>query len=620
MLTRARIAEPNTDGALLGWTLPAILDYVCSHRPNPCALNQRVDGRWQAISTQAYRQQADEIAAALESFGYGNGDRAALWMRSDATFVIADMGTLVAGLVNVPIYPSSDPAAVAFILSETAAKVLFVNDIETLERLTDRLATLDELCHVVVTDGEPNSQLLGALQVLGLEELRRIGRARLDADAPLPERLRSSVNHRDLATIIYTSGTTGRPKGVMLSHENLSSNGLTSFSELPAGPTTDSFVSFLPLAHVFQRSSHYAFVFQGGPIYFCEPTELIETLRETRPTIVVTVPRVLERVYERIRFTGAELRGVKRLLYRWALKTAERFELGKSPGVLRAIEHRIVDVIVFRKWREALGGRIRYLICGGAPLEPSLANFFAAIGMIPLQGYGLTETSPVITFNRAHRNRAGVVGEPLPGVEVRLADDGEVCARGPNVTMGYYLRADATAAAIDDEGWFHTGDIGEFDDDGFLRITDRRDNLFKLSTGRYVTPQPLETRLTAEPLICETVVVGAGRKYAAALIFTTAELVEKWARLNGLPSETPVDDLAQHPRLLARFQQLVDRANRGMPEWSRIQRFTVLLAELSTENQLLTPTLKVRRRKLHDVFANRIESLYEPDPPHIESP
>ncbi|MEE2887267.1 MAG: long-chain fatty acid--CoA ligase [Planctomycetota bacterium] len=609
----------NPKGPVLGWNLPAILDDACTRRPNPRALNQRKDDGWHAISSLEFQSAANQIAAGLSSLGFERGDRVAMLMRSDAIFAITDMGCLIAGLIDVPIYPSTEPSTCRFLLDETESGLLFVSDATMLEPVAEHLHGLDTLRYVVLTDHPRGSALptvLDPIEILDLESLQDRGRLLLEDKPDLPTKQRADIKPSDLATIIYTSGTTGRPKGVMLTHENLSSNGLTGFAELHDvhESTSETFISFLPLAHVFQRSLHYSFVHNGGPIYFCDPTEIGELLQDVRPTIFATVPRVLERLQERVRFTGAQLTGFSRLVFRWALGLASRFQLGDPPRGLYGLQMRLADKLVFSKWRAATGGRIRYIICGGAPLDPSITNFFAAAGMMPLQGYGLTETSPVITFNRPHNNRSGTVGEPLPGVEVRLGDDGEVMARGPNVMQGYYLRPEETTAVLDEEGWFRTGDLGEFDQHGHLHITDRKDNLFKLSTGKYVTPQPLETRLMAESLVGEAVVIGAGHKFAAVLIFPNQDNLRTWAALHDLDTSIGPEDLIKEPRVLARYQRLVDHANRGIPEWSTIKCFRLVLADLSIDNQLLTPTLKIRRRKLHEVFADEIELLYSTAP------
>ena len=601
---------------ILGWTLPALLDDVCRHRPSPNALNHCVAGTWRPISSQEFRAAADQIAAGLSGLGFEAGDRVAMLMRSDPLFALVDMGSLIAGLVNVPVYPTTEATVCRFLLEETKAGLLFVSDASMLDPVLGGLDGLDDLRYIVLTDhpaDQPRPIVAHPVQLLGLDEVRQRGQAVLEADPDLPATQRANIKPSDTATIIYTSGTTGQPKGAMLSHENLTSNGLTGFAELHSVDDRfeETFLSFLPMAHVFQRSLHYSFLHNGGPIYFCDPTEVGEALVDVRPTIFATVPRVLERLQERIRFVGSQLTGLKRTLFSWALGLTQRYQLGSRPRGWYGLQMRLADRLVFSKWRAATGGRIRYLICGGAPLEPATANFFAAARITPLQGYGLTETSPVITFNRPNNNRADTVGEPLPGVEVRLSDEGEVMARGPNIMQGYYLRPVETAAVLDEDGWFHTGDLGAFDEQGHLHIHDRKDNLFKLSTGKYVTPQPLETRLMAAPLVNEAVVVGSGHKFAAALVFPNPENLCAWAKLRGLDSRLTAAELITEPQVLARYQRLVDQANRDIPEWSKIKSFRMVLADLSVDNQLLTPTLKVRRRKLHEVFSHEIDRIYQ---------
>ena len=365
------------------------------------------------------------------------------------------------------------------------------------------------------------------------------------------------------------------------------------------------------MTHIFARTLHYGYVYYRTSVYFTTPDQLGEDLKKVRPTVFATVPRVLEKVYSRIREKAATLTGLKKQLLQWSLDLAGRYELGREPEGLYAFWLKLADLVVFRQWREALGGRVKYVICGGAALNADLANIFAAAGVNILQGYGLTETSPVITFNRPHQNRAGTVGTPLPGVEVRLADDGEILTRGPHVMQGYYKEEEKTAEAIDADGWFHTGDIGEFTDTGFLRITDRKKDLFKLSTGKYVMPQPLENELTAEPLVEQAVVVGAGHKFCAALIFPDQDTLRVFARSRGIGASNSAEKLIEHPVVRRRYQELVDEANRGMDHWSTIKRFALVPAHLTIDNGLLTPTLKVKRRQVHEQFADEIKALYD---------
>ena len=323
-----------------------------------------------------------------------------------------------------------------------------------------------------------------------------------------------------------------------------------------------------------------------------------------------TVPRVLEKVYGRILEKIAVLTGAQKRLVNWSLDLAEAYEVGKKPPAGQRLQLKMANSLVFRKWRAALGGRIKFIITGGAALEGKLTNLFGAAGVTILQGYGLTETSPVISFNRPDRNRAGTVGEPLPGVEVKIADDGEILTRGHHVMQGYYRNEERTAEAINAEGWFHTGDIGELSDEGYLRITDRKKDLFKLSTGKYVMPQPLENRLRSHPLIEQAVVVGLGQKYCAALLFVEQDTLRIFAGTRGLNADIPVERLIEHPKVLQRYEELVTVANEGMDHWNTIKSFRLMIDHLTIENGLMTPKLSVKRKLVHERFADAISALY----------
>jgi long-chain acyl-CoA synthetase len=420
------------------------------------------------------------------------------------------------------------------------------------------------------------------------------------------------IDATDLATIIYTSGTTGTPKGVMLTHQNISSNGLAAVTGLGWSPDEKGSVSlsFLPLTHIFQRTMHYCQMACRLETYFCAPEQVGELMRTVRPTSFATVPRVLEKVYTRILEKAESLSGAKRKLFDWSMGLAKRYELGTKPTGFYALQLAIANKLVFSKWREALGGRVGHLIVGGAALSPDLANIFGAAGVSLIQGYGLTETSPIITFNRPGRNRAGSVGEPLMGVEVAIADDGEIITRGPHVMQGYYKRPERTAEVLMDDGWFLTGDVGEFTDEGHLRITDRKKDLFKLSTGKYVTPAPLESVLTAQPLIEQAVVVGVGHKFTTALIFPDEAVVRVLADRFG-EADASFDTLLRDERVVGRFRELIQEANAGHDSWTQIKRFRFVTGGLSIEEGLLTPTLKVKRSAVRARFSSDIDALYD---------
>ncbi len=617
-------APPNSGEVVLGLTLPDLLDEACQKNPNPKALNVFRDGRWISYSTRQLREDAEAIAAGLRALGLATGDRVALFMYSDPDFVRVDMGVQIAHLVDVPLYLTYAPELLQYVLQHSEARVLVVSDHELLQRLRPWLPHLTYLRAVILAQAEPGTpppeDWPDALAWLTLADLMARGREVLARDPDLIRRLKQEITPDDLATLIYTSGTTGTPKGVMLTHQNLTFNVKSAFGAMGRwfdGPN-EVILSFLPLTHVFGRMMQYGYMNFGGAVYFIRPRELAERAQEIRPTMFATVPRLLERIYERILETGQAMGGVKGALLRQAIALAQRYRVGQPLRGKDAWLHRVLDRLVYSKWRAILGGRLKYAISGGAALRPDLAHFFAAAGIIILEGYGLTETSPVITVNRYETFRPGTVGQPIAGVEVAIAADGEILTRGPHVMKGYFKNPDATRAVIDDEGWFHTGDIGELSDDCYLRITDRKKHLFKLSTGKYVTPQPIEDALRASPLVDQAVVVGERQKFAAALVFPNEEAVRAYARQKGLNPDQPLLALLREPLIRQAFEDLMPRVNAALPRWSQIRRMAILPAALTVENEMLTPTLKVRRAKVKQAYQRVLEALYKTPPPEGE--
>ena len=610
-------APPDTGEAILGMTLPDMMYSACAQYTNPRILNQPTGEGWRPYSLEDFRAQSEETAMGLLALGLARGDHVAFYLDSDVYFCIADMGCLLAGLVDVPIYLTSAPDIIRYVIDHSEARALVVSNLDYLSRLAGLLSQIPKIEWVLVAEMTPDASIPDVpegIEVITLDQVRERGRERLEQAPEAVDQLREHIGPHDLATIIYTSGTTGQPKGVMLTHENLSHNGMTGLSGLKGykvGPGNEVIVSFLPMTHVFARMLLYVSVEKGTSIYFTTANELVETLQTVKPTFFSTVPRVLEKVYARILERTESATGAKKALGLWAIRLAEQYELGKEPTGLAALQYKIADKLVFEKWRQAVGGNVRYVICGGAALNGRLANFFGAARIPIYQGYGLTETSPIITFNRPGRNRAGSVGEPLPAVEVKIAEDGEILTRGPHVMVGYYKNEEKTREVLTDDGWFHTGDIGEFTEDGFLRITDRKKALFKLSTGKYVMPQPLENRLGVEGLVEHALVMGMGRKFCTALIFPEKDALRAFARGQGLDGEGAMDNLLRHPQVIAQYQKLVDRANEGMDHWSTIKRFALLSESLTIENGLLTPTLKVKRAKVKKAFERALEALYE---------
>ena len=577
--------------------------------------NRRDGDDWLTLSLDTFRVQAEEIALGLLDYGLEAGDRVALYMESDTFFCLADMGCLMAGLIDVPIYLNQGPGTNEFILRHSGAKALFVSSLSRLHDIDELLAEAPAIKTVIVAEPEPDQKLTPlpeGVQWISINTLRKRG---IEEREQHPGRMLELVNRiepDDLATIVYTSGTTGEPKGVMLTHQNISCNALTSIDELgeiKKGGKGEVTLSFLPLSHIFARTLFYGMLAHGVTIYFTHPDFLAEDLKRVRPTMFATVPRVLEKVYGKILERVTKITGWKKKMANWSIDLAGEFELGQKQKRGNRIQLKLADALVFRKWRTALGGRVRYIISGGAAISGELTNIFAAAGVNILQGYGLTETSPVITFNRPDRNRAGTVGEPLPGVEVKLAEDGEILTRGPHVMKGYYKNPEKTREVISEDGWFHTGDIGEFSDDGFLRITDRKKDLFKLSTGKYVMPQPLENRLNSHPLIEQSVVVGPGQKYCAALIFVSEDALAIFAEARGLQG-IALERLVRHPKVVTRYQELVDLANEGMDHWNTIKDFRLLTDHLTIENGMLTPKMNIKRKKVLERFEEEITVLY----------
>lgn len=570
-------------------------------------LAQQRNEKWVTTSLTEFRTRSERLAVGLLSLGLKPGDRVALYMESDVDFCLADMACLIAGLVDVPIYLTLADEAITHVLNHSGARVLIASTHELADTIESAIGDLRFDAVVVADPGSTPTTTNRERHTFDQLEAA-VG----DVEARVTELL-SAIDPKDLATIIYTSGTTGVPKGVMLSHENLSYNPVTSFSGISGyrrGPDGEVGLAFLPMTHVFARGLFYGFLESGTRTWFTTPDRIGNAMREIRPTVFAAVPRVIEKVYATFLEKGAALGFPKRKIFDWALGLARRFEIGQEPEGFYRTQLRLADKLVFSKWREGLGGRAKFVICGGAALSAELANIFAAAGINILQGYGLTETSPVITFNRPLTNRAGTVGTPIPGVEVKIAEDGEILTRGPHVMLGYYRSPDKTHEAIDTDGWFHTGDVGRFDEDGHLRITDRKKDLFKLSTGKYVMPQPLEHRLGAEALIDHAVVTGAGKPYCTALIFPSESAVRALAASNGLAADGPLSSYFENPKVLERYQELVDKANQGIDSWSTIKKFVLVDETLTVEDGLLTPTMKVKRSAIFDQFGDIIEGMY----------
>lgn len=615
---------PDSGTVELGRTLPSLLDQAVEDNPNPTAFNQKTDDGWEPLSTEAFRERAEAIALGLIELGLERGDRVALVAYSDVGFCVADMACLIAGMVDVPIHVTHTSAAMKHILEESEARALIVSDRELFSRVRDLLPELESLEFVAAIEGDDATAYSGdvpdRITATTFHALEREGSERGQEGAGRVERLKEQIDAHDLATLMYTSGTTGAPKGVMLTHENISSNVIASITGLTTyrrGGEEIS-VSFLPLSHIFARTLQYGAMWFGTSVHFSDPETLSEDFQSVKPTFFASVPRVLEKAYERIRARGEELSGPKEWLFDWSIELAEDFDVSGRPSSWEALQLGVADRLVFAKWRAALGGRIRTVIVGGAALRPELVNRFGAARIDVLQGYGLTETSPVIAFNRPDRNLAGTVGPVLAGTEAKISDDDEILARGPHIMKGYWKQPERTDEVMDDDGWFYTGDLGDATDDGYLVVTGRKKDLFKLSTGKYVTPQALEQQLEAQELIEHALVVGEAEKYAAAVLFVSPEALSDALERLGI-QDRDVAAALQDERVQERFRDAVERAQRELPEWSQAKRVALVADELTRDEGMLTPKLSKQRPRVREAYEPEIQALYDRNESPLEN-
>jgi long-chain acyl-CoA synthetase len=572
-------------------------------------LNHKVGGEWINTSAATFAERVRNVALGLAARGIRRGDRVALLSENRPEWSIVDLAILSLGAINVPIYTTQAVDQVRYILTDSGARVLFVSNrrlYKHAHKALDRLGFLEKLIFFddQGTDGIEHAMSLSSLETAGKEQHR-------ERPAAFAEYL-SAVQPEDLATIIYTSGTTGEPKGVMLSHENFISNVLSITGALPIS-STDTALSVLPLSHIFERTGFYIFCYAGVSVYYAASFDQVgENLKEVRPTVMTAVPRLFEKVYHRIVKKGMAEKGWKRKVFVRALAVGQRYAELKDkrqrvPAGL-ALRQKIASRLVFSKWREGVGGKLRFFVSGGAPLSPALSYSFLAAGIPVLQGYGATETC-IVSANRPEDNHVGSVGLPFPGIEVEIATDGEILLRGPNVMQGYYGQPDATAAVLND-GWFSTGDVGHLDEAGRLYITDRKKDLFKLSNGKYVAPQLIESLLKQSEFVSQVVVIGAGRKQPAALIVPEWEAVKQ--ALTEANEDFPPDrhELSQFAPAIKMVQRDVAALTAELADYERVRRVSLLPEEFSIDNGELTPTLKVKRRVIDEKFGEVIDELY----------
>jgi long-chain acyl-CoA synthetase len=594
--------------------------------PKPLMLGRCRGDQLEEISSREFLDRVRDLSLGLRGLGVAAGDRVAIVAESRPEWIICDFAILTAGAVTVPIYPTLSAGQVRYILQDSGARVAVVSTRLQLTKLQEVRHLLPSLEAVIVMDAPPAGTAGAAVaSVITLADVEARGHARMTSEWGAGRGFREDarrVRPDDLATIIYTSGTTGEPKGVMLTHANLVAN-LRATARVLDVSQDDVALSFLPLSHAFERMVAFVYLFTGVALVFAESFDTVaRDIARVRPTVFTGVPRAYEKLQARILDIGQGAPGMKRRVFRWSVQAglgrSRAILRGRNAGPLTAVKAALADRLVFSKIRQNLGGRVRFVASGSAPLGGDVLEFFQAVGMPIVEGYGLTETSPILTVNPLGSLRVGTVGRAIPGVELRIADDGEILARGPSIMRGYYNKPDATAEVLKD-GWFHTGDIGTLDAAGYLTITDRKKDLLVTSGGKKIAPQPIEAVLKRSPLVGEAVVLGDRRKYAAALIVPEFSALQR--RLQGL-SRPPLSgpgaatdaaaraELVARPDVLALYQEIVDAMNHELSPFERIKRIALLPSEFTVDSGELTPTLKVKRKVVEQRYAQQIEGLY----------
>lgn len=574
------------------------------------SLGWKVEGEYRFISYADLASRVRAAALGLHTLGVSKGDRVGLLSENRWEWAVTDLAVVSLGAVLVPMFPSLPPAQVKYILEDSGSLAVVVSAEEQLKKIISLRDELPGLRHVVAF--EPPKEAAGDASVLLFEEVMSRGAA---AESDIYEKSWQSVTGDDPASIIYTSGTTGDPKGAMLSHNNFASNAQAS-AQVFAFTERDRFLSFLPLSHVFERTvGYYLPLSVGASIAYAESLFTVaKNLREVKPTIMLSVPRLYENMQEKILDSADKLSGTRKKIFLWAMDIARQVgqlkgQWKKLPLLLEA-KHKAADTLVYQQVREGMGGNLRCFVSGGAPLPPSLGEFFCGLGIEIIQGYGLTESSPVITSNRPGGLRFDSVGPPLEGIEVRLAPDGEILCNGPSVMMGYYNKPEQTKEVIDDEGWLHTGDIGTIDPDGHLRITDRKKNILVLANGKNVAPQPIESHLLQSPFINQVVLLGDKQKAVTALIVPSFDSVKERLSAKGVRVESKEDLIAQkETRQLIKSE--IDRLSDHLADFEKVKKFTLLPREFSVDTGEMTPTLKIKRKVILEKYREQVEAMAE---------
>ena len=564
-------------------------------------------GKYKGISTQEFKNMVEEFSFGLRELNVSKNDKIILLSENRPEWIISDLAILAFGGITVPIYPTLTAGQIKYIINDSDAKVvIFSNEIqgEKIKSIKHELPKVEKLISFVSPPFEG---------VLSFSRVREMGKKRKEKESELFEKTALAIKPNDLATIIYTSGTTGMPKGVMLTHMNILSN-ILSVSEIIEFSDKDVVLSFLPLSHILERMVTHTYIYKGCTIAYAESVETVaQNLLEVKPNIMVSVPRVFEKIYAKVMDNVLSSSPLKRKIFFWAVKVGKKVgekKLAKeSIGFFLKFKNKIAHKLVFSKIIERTGGRVRFFVSGGAPLSKEIAEFFYAMGLVILEGYGLTETSPVISVNTFENLKFGTVGKPIPRVEVKIAPDGEILVKGPNVMLGYYKKEEETKEAFKD-GWFHTGDIGYLDKDGFLVITDRKKDIIVTSGGKNVAPQPIENMLKANPYISNVVVIGNKRKFVSALIIPNFEKLEEYAKFNNIEYKDR-KDLVSKKEIKNFIQAEVDRTTEGLAPYERIKKIVLLDREFEISKDEITPTLKVKRNIIEKKYKDLIDELYK---------
>ena len=576
--------------------------YQLKHKPNKAALVTKYNGKWTPTSTQEYIDKANTISRALLKLGIQKNDKIAVISTTNRTeWNIMDIGILQLGAQNIPIYPTISAEDYEYVLNHSESIYCFVSDADVLEKVR-KVQANTKIKEVYSFNHIEGCKHYSELFELGKDE----------SNQPEVEARKDAVKPDDLATIIYTSGTTGRPKGVMLSHWNITSNALDSSPRVPLVEGDNRILSFLPICHIFERLLIYVYQHAGASIYFAEAIDKIgDNAKEIKPNLMSVVPRLLEKVFDKIMLKGEELTGIKKGLFFWAVRLGERWEPYGANGAWYEFQLKIANKLIFSKWRDALGGELGTMVSGSAALQPRLARIFGAAKMLVMEGYGLTETSPVVAVGLYKDNgyKVGTVGKPIANVEVRIADDGEILIKGPNVMLGYYKDPEKTASVMTDD-YFHTGDKGIIDAEGFLKITGRKKEMFKTSGGKYVIPPLLENDMKQSLFIEQIMVVGEGEKMPAALIQPNFDFIRDWIdhKQNGVGKTNT--EIANSELVINRIQLEIDKYNKHFGKWEQIKRFELTPDVWSIDGGQLTPTMKMKRAIIKDLYQDLYDKIY----------